>query len=89
MFVFDDQVGGAMPTSSIHLHDDKIRREGLTDLLKARDSSSQWKRSQQNQRDYLAKGWSHRGIHIGVLSHNLCTGPMGASSVAPNSASRD
>ncbi len=33
MFVFDDQVGGAMPTSSIHLHDDKIRREGLTDLL--------------------------------------------------------
>lgn len=72
MFVFDDQIGGAMPTSSIYLHDDKIRREGLTDLLQEEIhhlSGSLW----QNQRDYLAKGWSHRGIHIGVLSHNLYT----------------
>ena len=59
-----------MPARLIDLHDNKVRGKGLAHLLQ-KEIHHGCRGFWQNQRDHLAKSWSHSGIGIHIFSHEL------------------
>src|SRR5579859_3118569 len=60
-----------MPTCSIDLHHNEVLAESLTGLLKARDSSSQWKQPAKSTRPF------DQGLEPQQYTHRYTLAPPG------------